>query len=358
MKVLVTRTDRLGDLVLSLPVFAEIKRVHPDWEVHALVAPELVPLIENDPHVHSVWVWSGHEDRTQRRVLKDELAQQGFSAAVMLQYRQELAILLRSAGIKRRYGPLSKFSSWFLLNRGSWQTRSRRWRHELDFNLDLVRRLTGSASCGDREMVPQLHLSAGQRAGGLEFRRQEAPAAKVMAFIHPGSGGSALDWEPRRFAGVANALAGHSSWRVFLTGSGLDQGVFGEILPHLKPEVGVLLDRFPLRDFLGILAAGDLLIGPSTGPLHMAAALGLGVVGLFPPVLTMSPARWGPRSPLSEVLVPEVVCPADRTCQGPSCSLYNCLKKIYERDVIATALAVTDRLLAARSLAAESEPEA
>jgi hypothetical protein len=108
MKVLVTRTDRLGDLVLSLPVFAAIKRARPDWEVHALVAQGLVPLVEHDPHIHSVWVWSTEEDPARRRRLRDELAGQGFAAAVMLQYRQELAVLLRSAGIKRRYGPLSK----------------------------------------------------------------------------------------------------------------------------------------------------------------------------------------------------------------------------------------------------------
>lgn len=358
MKVLVTRTDRLGDLVLSLPVFAEIKRARPDWEVHALVGPQLVPLVENDPHIHSVWIWSGREDRAQRKELKKALAGQGFSAAIMLQYRQELAKLLRSAGIKRRYGPLSKLSSWFLLNRGSWQARSRHRRHEMDFNLDLARRVTGVDPSSEQACWPRLHLSSGQRAGGLEFRHQEAPEAEIMAFIHPGSGGSALDWEPRRFAGVANALAARPRWRVFLTGAAQDQETFGEILPHLQPEVGVLLNRFPLRDFLGVLAAGDLLIGPSTGPLHMAAALGLGVVGLFPPVLTMSPDRWGPRSPWSEVLVPEVDCPADRTCQGPGCSLYNCLKKIYERDVIATALAVTDRLLAVRSDRTEPEPEA
>ena len=91
MKVLVTRTDRLGDLVLSLPVFADIKGRRPDWEVHAMVAPGSVPLVENDPHIDAVWTWSGTESAAEPADLTDRLRREEFDAAVMLQYRQELA---------------------------------------------------------------------------------------------------------------------------------------------------------------------------------------------------------------------------------------------------------------------------
>lgn len=350
MKVLVARTDRLGDLVLSLPVFEDIKLRRPDWQVHVMVAPASVPLVENDPHIEAVWTWTGTETDSERAKLAERLRRENFDAVVILQYRMELAQLMKEAGIRKRYGPLSKGSSWFLLNRGSLQSRSRGHRHEMEHNLLLSRRLTdgwramlGASVEGFRE--PKLHLTSGQEEIGRNFRRDEASGAETLVFIHPGSGGSALDWEPDRFAGVANALAGQPGWRVFITGSAADGPLVAEVAKHLDEGVGLLLDRFSLREFMGVLAAGDLFIGPSTGPLHMAAAVGSATVGLFPPVVTMSPERWGPRGPWSRALVPLVACPARRICLEKKCVLYNCMTRIFDGEVVEAANeAVSTRL--------------
>jgi ADP-heptose:LPS heptosyltransferase len=342
LKVLVARTDRLGDLVLSLPVFEDIKTRRPDWRIQAMVAPASVPLVENDPHLDAVWTWTGSETLEERAELVARLRRENFDAVVILQYRMELARLMVQAGIGKRYGPLSKGSSWILLNRGSWQSRSRGHRHEMEHNLLLARRLTNGwrsvfQGSPGKFPEPRLHLTSGQVEIGQKFRRDEAVGAQTVVFIHPGSGGSALDWEPERFAGVANALARQSGWKVFITGSAADSGTVAAVAGHLDPEVGLLLDRFSLREFMGVLAAGDLFIGPSTGPLHMAAASGCATVGLFPPVVTMSPERWGPRGPWSRALVPEVACPARRICLEEKCVLYNCMTRIFDGEVVESA---------------------
>ena len=348
MKVLVARTDRLGDLVLSLPVFEDIKSRQPDWMVHALVAPRSVPLVENDPFIDAVWTWTGTETGAELDDLVEQLQREQFDAVVILQYQKDLARLMKRAGIPKRYGPLSKGSSWFLLNRGSWQARSRGRRHEMEYNLFLARRLTDGwrGSVGKQVAPfpePRLHLTEGQKAIGRNFRRDEAPGCRTLAFVHPGSGGSALDWEPARFAGVANTLAGRPGWRVFITGSAGDKKTVDAVAGDLDPCVEILLDRFSLREFMGVLSAGDIFVGPSTGPLHMAAALGCATVGLFPPVVTMSPDRWGPRGPLSRALVPLVSCPARRICLEEKCLLYNCMTRIFDDEVIEAALEVVHR---------------
>ena len=348
MKVLIVRTDRLGDLVLSLPVFEDIKAVRPDWKVQAMVAPASVPLVENDPNIDAVWTWTGDETDRELADLEDKLRREKFDAVVILQYQLKLARLMKRVGISKRYGPLSKGSSWILLNRGSWQARSRGQRHEMEHNLALARRLTGGWLNQFRSPrrdfpEPRLHLTEGQLEIGDTFRRIEAAAAETVVFVHPGSGGSALDWEPARFAGVANALARRPGWRVFITGSATDSGTVAAVASHLDQGIDILLDRFSLREFMGILSAGDLFIGPSTGPLHIAAAVGCATVGLFPPVVTMGPDRWGPRGFLSRTLVPEVVCPARRICLGEKCSLYNCMTRIFDDQVLTAAMEVVKR---------------
>lgn len=347
MKVLIVRTDRLGDLVLSLPVFAAGRAASPDWEFHALVAPGGAPLVENDPNVTAVWTWSPAGGAAADAGLVERLRAERFDAAVMLHFRASLARLLVRAGIRRRFGPWSKPASWFLLNRGAWQRRSRGGRHEMEFNLDLLARLPGLAEAPAAD--PVLHLAGAQREIGREFRRRQAPDARTVAFIHPGSGGSALDWEPARFAALAGALAALPGWRVFVTGHGADgPAVLAMGQAGLDPRVGILLDRYALREFLGVLSAGDVFVGPSTGPLHLAGALGLGVVGLYPPVPAMSPARWGPRCRHARVLVPGVECPGRHACRLERCPLHNCLDGV----TVPTVLEAVREVAIARTAAA------
>ena len=53
-----------------------------------------------------------------------------------------------------------------------------------------------------------------------------------------------------------------------------------------------------------VLARARVAIGPSTGPLHLAASAGTPVVGLYPRLLSQNPARWGPRGPVVRILQP------------------------------------------------------
>jgi len=341
VKVLVTRTDRLGDLVLSLPAMALLKQARPDWEIHAMVAPACLPLVEHLDFLAGVWTWQPGGDGCDSRSLGHDLARASFDAAIMLQYRRELALLLRRAGVARLYGPRSRFTSWFLLNHGLRQQRSRSNRHEMELNGDLAR--SALSSPGLPLDPPWLQLSAQQKEQGEAFRASRAAGAETVAFVHPGSGGSALDWQPDRFAAVANALASRTGWRVFVTGAGADAALVDAVAVGLRPEVGVLLDAFDLRTFMGVLAAGDVLVGPSTGPLHMAPALGLAAVGLYPPVPTMAPSRWGPRGRWVDTIVPAVDCPAVRKCPGRRCRLYNCLHEIEAADVVAAAVTLQSR---------------
>lgn len=347
MKVLVVRADRIGDLVLSLPVFAAGKAARPDWEFHALVSPSCAPLVENDPAVAAVWTWSPVGTAAAEAELAAALRAERFDAALMLQFRAPLARLLRRAGIGRLYGPLSKPSSWLLLNRGSWQRRSRSGRHEMDLNLDLLARLVRPRKVASGPA--RLHVSTAQAQIGRDFRRDLAGDAARVAFVHPGSGGSALDWDPSRFAQVAGQLADLPGWRVFVTGQGADgPAVLAMQAAGLDPRVGILLDRYGLREFLGVLSAGDAFVGPSTGPLHLASALGLGTVGIFPPAPAMHPRRWGPRGPWNRVLVPEVACPGRHACRLAKCSLHNCLGEV----TVATVMGAVRAVMAERDASA------
>ncbi len=339
MKVLVARTDKLGDVVLSLPALAWLAAARPRWELHALVAPAAAPLVERAPGAAAVRLWPDDAPR---------LAAERYDAAVLLCFDAGLAAHLRAIGVRPRVGPLSKPASWRLLDRGVWQRRSRSRRHERDLNVDLVARLAGERPDAAALPMPRLGLSPAQAEAGRRFRRDEAGGAPFVAFVHPGSAGSALAWPPARFGAVARRLAAREGWRVFLTGGPDDAAAVAAAAAAAGPDVVSLAGRHDLSGFLGLLAGGDLLVGPSTGPLHMAAALGLAAVGVYPPVPVQSPARWGPLGPHAVALAPDVACPGRLDCRGEGCRLWNCLDRIGEQAVAAAAAEATGARAAGR----------
>ena len=328
MKVLITRTDRLGDVVLSLPAIAWLKARRPAWELHALVAPAAVPLVENDPALARVWTWPDDAAR---------LAGERYDAALLLVYDRRLAWRLRALGVSRRVGPWSRPSSWLLLDRGLRQRRSRGDRHERDYGVELAAALAGERDPGGLPL-PRLAREASQRARGAAFRAAAAPGATVVAFVHPGSGGSALGWPAARFGAVAGELARRDGWRVFFTGGEGDRAAVAAAAAVAGAAVTSLVGRFDLRELLGVLSGGDLLIAPSTGPLHLAAALGLAAVGIMSPVPVQSAARWGPLGPRARAVSPPVDCPASLRCLGRKCRLWNCMDRVGEAAVVAAAL--------------------
>lgn len=378
MKILVARTDKLGDVVLALPVFAWLRARRPDWQLHAVVAPGCVPLVENDPAVARVWTWEGADGgrggasgdagggagggadagetgpteaggggppaaagAAPAAPLPAALATERFAAALLLRYDAALARCLRRHGVSPRVGPLSKWSSWLVLDRGVWQRRSRGGWHESEYNLRLARALAGAErdeGAGRFAPVPRLALSAAQRERGRRFRAEEAGGADTVAFVHPGSGGSALNWPPERFGEVAARLAA-AGWRVFLTGGPADGESVRRAAAAAGPGVVNAGGRWDLREFLGVLSGGDVLVGPSTGPLHMAAALGLAVAGVYPPLPVQSIGRWGPRGESVRAVAPALDCPARLACRGDRCRHWNCLESIGVPDVVALARA-------------------
>jgi len=328
VKVLLARTDKLGDVVLSLPAIAWLKGRRPDWELHALVAARAAPLVEHDPGLARVWTWPADAPR---------LRAERFDAAVLLVYDRAVAAHLWRIGVRRRVGPLSRWTSWLLLSRGVRQHRSAGGRHERDYNVELAAALAGEAARGELP-APRLALSAEQREAGRRFRAEVAADAAVVAFVHAGSGGSALVWPPERFGAVAARLAARPGWRLFLTGGEQDGPAVAAAAAAAGPAVTSLAGRYDLRQLLGVLSGGDLMIAPSTGPLHLASALGLAAVGVMSPVPVQSAERWGPLGPRARSVSPDVACPARLACLGPRCRLWNCLETIGVEAVVAAAV--------------------
>jgi ADP-heptose:LPS heptosyltransferase len=294
--VLVVRPDRIGDVVLTTPVFTALRHAWPDARIGALVRPEVAPLLEGNPDVDAVVLERGQPLGELTR----ELRAGGWETSVhsFLTSRTVLAAAL--AGIPRRVGPASKLAA-LLLTRRVIQHRSRSARHEADYNLELLQPL----GIPFTRRLTRLVLSETEREWGRRHLAELGlgPGRPIVG-IHPGSGNSAGRWPLERYAALADRLMAEGE-RVLLTFGPGETDLADAMRAALRTAAPIVRPGgVTLREMAAILAALDLFVTNSTGPLHMAVALEVPAVSFFGLTPATRPARWGPYAPGHIVLTP------------------------------------------------------
>jgi heptosyltransferase-3 len=277
-RILVVRPDRLGDVILSTPVLQALRERHPSAYIVFLVRKGLGELWSSGGRVDRVWEW---EPGSLVESVRQMYAQR-FDRVVHLQVHPELAWASFFARIPKRVGPLSKIYSWLVLNAGVRQHRSRSDRNEAQYGLEL-------AGVGD---FASARCWVDLRAQDLERIRERLRAQGVeqkFLVIHPGMGGSALNWSADRYAELAHVLECQGVCVVWS---------FGPQDAEMRAKIGTRAKLIwegsaHARELAAFLAQARLVVAPSTGPLHLASAVGTRVVGVYSPLRAHHPRRWG-----------------------------------------------------------------
>lgn len=140
MKILVIRTDRIGDLIVSTPVFKAIKDKYPDAHIAAMVSPYTADLLIHNPFVDEIIICDRkgeHGGIKGLLKLTGEVRRKKFDVAITLHSRMHLGFITFFGGIKKRIAPATKLAQIFYNYRIT-QRRSRSIKHEADYNLELL----------------------------------------------------------------------------------------------------------------------------------------------------------------------------------------------------------------------------
>ncbi|MEK6649949.1 MAG: glycosyltransferase family 9 protein, partial [Bacteroidota bacterium] len=157
--------------------------------------------------------------------------------------------------------------------------------------------------------------------------------ASSFIILHPGSGGSSRDWPASRFADLAGALAGTAT--VVVTGGAPEAALIEQVVAGSGGRARACIGRFSLMEFAAFMSKAKLFISNSTGPLHIAAAVGTPVIGIYPPLATASVIRWGPLGERVATFTPDRrKCPQ---CHGGICSGNVCMEQISVESVAEAA---------------------
>ncbi|MBH8559419.1 glycosyltransferase family 9 protein [Hymenobacter negativus] len=300
---LVSRTDAIGDVVLTLPVCGRLKQLFPGCRVVLIGRTYTAPVAAACP-------WVDDFLNLDELVKLSETAQvetlRAYSAAAIIHVfpNKTLARLAQKAKIPLRIGTRNRWQHWLTCNRLVALSRRHSPLHEAQLNPKLLQPLGDASEPSLAEITHLVRLHATEPLADIwrERLNQRRPG-QLNIILHPRSRGSAREWGLENYARLAQILhmAGH---RVFITGTAAEGEELG---PWMKAYAMFITDNLTgllsLPQFIAFIAAADGLVAGSTGPLHLAAALGRHALGLYPPIRPMHPGRWAPLGKHAEFMV-------------------------------------------------------
>jgi heptosyltransferase-2 len=314
MNVLIVRPDGIGDVLLSLPVATQLKRLVQGVTVGFLTSPTVAPLLERHPDVDYVRTIRFTDPFNELRLAFSR----GVEAAIFLKPFRRLMWAAWVVGVPIRIATGYRWYS-LLANRHIYEHRSEFSKHESEYNIEMLK---GLGLNPQPISPPVLTLTEIERAAGAS-RWSGLPNPRVV--IHPG-GVSARRWSFEQYRGLAVTL-GERGYGVVLTGSDQERIEFGGQARTTVPPLGIrdLMGKLSLRELMALIANAHVVVCGATGPAHMAAALGIPTVTLFDPRRNNLPVRWKPLGP-GALLRPDV--PTCEKCIGETCPYWDCLDRL------------------------------
>lgn len=330
-KILVFRTDRLGDLILSFPVVEALKASLPEAQVDLFVNPYTVPIANLQRNTSRV-IPDDYSGAGGLRALTEFLKSQEYDLAVHLFPVPRLALATFLAGVPVRVGTIYRYFSP-LYNRRIRLHRKTMVMHERDLNLRVVEGIGFPAT----EVSAGIEIPQKAQRDILALLASQGINAGTSPFVvlHPGSGGSSLNWPPEHFGSLGKGLL-KMGFPVIFTGSDEDRSPVHQARAEAGEGATDLCGQLDLEHLAALLSTASLTVSNSTGPLHLADALGKKVIGLYSPFLFSSPRRWGPYGQPGNVFVPEGKQCAQ--CAAERCEEYNCMSSIDPEVVLERAL--------------------
>ena len=320
--ILIVRTDRIGDVVLSLPLASIIKKHFPETRITFLLREYTRALAENNPFIDEIM--TAKVDNGKLKVgeniqqLKDK-----YDACIVAYPTYPIALTLFLANIKTRIGTGYRWYSFFF-NKKIYDHRKYGERHELEYNVRLLKHLGIEENIN--EEIVSFNLQPDENNRQLvsgELKRIGIIKNKRIIIIHPGSGGSAVDLPFDKVKLLIELMARELDCEILITGSAGEKELCASLVVNEKTKN--VAGRFELGELIALIEKSDLLIANSTGPIHIAAALGKYVIGFYPKIAACSPKRWGPYTNKKIIFTPAIEC---NNCTRKQCEKLNCMDTI------------------------------
>ncbi|MCS7222478.1 MAG: glycosyltransferase family 9 protein [Anaerolineae bacterium] len=344
-RILVIRPDHLGDLLFATPALTRLRQLHPEAHIAALVGPWGQAVWAGNPDVDVILVcpFPGFTRRPKSsawepyRLLVEHAAclrAFGFDRAIILRFDHWWGAWLAAwAGVPIRSGYDLPEMRPFLTQAHAYCPG----RHEVVQNLALV----------DPDLTPitpqiwplRFFPTIEDERWADELVHSMGATGYRLIAIHPGSGAPVKAWRVQAWARVADALAAHHPTRLLLTGGPDERELAESVASAMRRPAVILAGETTLGQLAALLRRCALAMGPDSGPLHLAVAMGTPTVHLFGPVDARLFGPWGDPQ-RHRVLTSDWACIPCNRLDYPITARpqHGCVRDIAEEAVLETAL--------------------
>ncbi len=304
-KILLIRPDHLGDLLFLTPALRHLRQSLPEAHLSLLVGPWGLPIVQNNPHVDDILTCdfpgftrqpkpSPWQPYRYLHEMAHTLKKHRFDAAIVFRFDHWWGAWLAAvAGIPRRVGYATDSVRPFL-------TASLPYiegLHEVEQNFRLVQFfISGGDEIPARDAIGNTEFfvpDAGRR-WALNWLHEAPPdSTHPLVVIHPGAGAAVKLWRVEAWAQVADALAADFSAQIVLSGSSAERELCAAIAEKTAASTVNAAGETTLPHIAAIMARAALVIGPDTGPVKLAAAVGARTLSLYGPVDAEKFGTWG-----------------------------------------------------------------
>lgn len=336
MKLLVRATNWLGDAVMSIPALRAIRRAFPQAEVTLLARPWVVDLYQYEEFADRVIRYENqgrHRGLAGKWRLARQLKRESYDSAILLQNAFDAALLAWLARIPRRIGYARDARGPLLTSAVPVPRKGDLPAHERFYYLELLRRT------GIIEKLPEckeIRLAGAARAaeaGRVEWQRRGFETKRWIG-VSPGAAyGGAKRWLAERFADAASALANEIDAHVAVFGSPAEAELGDWIAARAGEHCHNLAGKTSLSEFITLAATCTVYLTNDSGPMHVAAALGVPTVAVFG---STDDTATGPVSDRAVVVRQDVEC---SPCLLRECPIdHRCMTRVTTSMVVDQAL--------------------
>jgi lipopolysaccharide heptosyltransferase II len=330
-RILVVRTDRIGDVVLSTPVIKNLRRYFPYSYIAMMVSPYTKELIEGNPYLDEVIVYdkeNKHKSWFSSMRFSINLKKKKFDLAIILHPTNRVHLVTFFAGIPKRLGYNRKLG--FLLTDRIPHTKQLGQKHESEYNLDLLRYL------GLKDLENQIFVPIKEEAKKYVdqlLKKQGIREDDFLIAVHPSATCPSKRWPLERFAELCDKLKEKYNLKILVVAGPKDIDLAKELIEMMKEKAINLAGRLSLGELAYLLKRCRLFISNDSGPVHISSAVGTPVISIFGRNQKgLSPIRWGPLGRYDRVIHKEVGC---QVCLAHNCQKgFLCLKAISVEEVL------------------------
>lgn len=321
--LLIVRTDRIGDVILSLPLAEMIKRKYPDCRITFLIREYTSPLVKDNPFIDKVLILKEKDNKFLIKENITALKTENFDTSIVVYPTLKLAITIFLSGIKNRIGTGYRWYSIFF-NRKVFEHRKYAEKHELEYNVGLLEKIGIEENVSPGKVNFYLKVSDEEKKSIEDIlKKNDVDPKNKLLIIHPGSGGSSVDLPTEKMIDLTKRLSEINNLQIIITGNKSEVELCKKFV--FNNSIKNFAGKFNLSQLKMLISFADLFISNSTGPIHIAAVLNKQVIGFYPKILSCSAARWGPYTEKRTIFSPTIDC---SNCSREQCEKLDCMNSI------------------------------